>query len=275
MDGTATHAWVTATRWFAASVGRVSEISDGPAWDGARNLADLGGLPLVTGGSTTKGRVFRSAAPEWMTSQGWDDARAAGVTAVIDLRNDMERGRGEAHPVLDPGALAGFAVVHAPTEDPHDELFLTECGPWLDHPRSWAPNLRLYPNKIARVFAAIAEVDSPLLIHCAGGRDRTGMIGSMLLVLAGATPEAIVANYEAGFRGAALHRGHGWTYNADTREWVPPGEEGWTEDELDAALVDRRAVLHEWVAESNVTAYLLSAGVNEENLARLEGLLVT
>lgn len=251
------------------------EISDGPAWDGARNLADFGGLPLLTGGSTTKGRVFRSAAPEWMTSQGWDDARAAGLTAVIDLRNDMERGREDAHPVLDPDAMAEVTVVHAPTENPDDGQFLTECGPWLDHPRSWGPNLRLYPDKIAQALTAIAEVDGPLLIHCAGGRDRTGMIGSILLVLAGVTPKAIVANYEAGFRGAAHHRGHGWAYSPGTGEWISPTEEAWTEDELVAALADRRAVLLGWVAESNVRGYLLDAGVSEENLARLERLLVT
>ena len=37
-----------------------------PAWDGARNLGDLGGLALTAGGTTAPGRVFRSAAPEWV-----------------------------------------------------------------------------------------------------------------------------------------------------------------------------------------------------------------
>ena len=245
-----------------------------PKWDGARNLGDLGGLPLSTGGHTKTGRVFRSAAPEWMTSKGWDDARAAGVATIVDLRNEMERGRVEDHPVLDADAMAHVTVVHAPTEDPEDEQFLKECGRWLDHPRSWTPNLHLYPDKIARVLRAIAEAGTPLLIHCAGGRDRTGMIGSMLLVLAGATPESVVANYEAGFRGAAFHRGHGWAYNADTGEWVPPTDQAWTEEELDAALADRRVVLLEWVEKFDVAAYVLESGVAEEHLARLEHLLL-
>lgn len=68
------------------------------SWDGARNLADLGGLPLLTGGRTASCRVFRSAAREWMTERGWADARAAGLTTVVDLRNDMERGRLPVHP---------------------------------------------------------------------------------------------------------------------------------------------------------------------------------
>lgn len=246
-----------------------------PSWDGARNLGDLGGLPRSTGGCTKTGRVYRSAAPEWMTSKGWDEARAVGVATIIDLRNEMERGRSEDHPMLDPDDMADVTVVHAPTEDPEDEQFLKECGPWLDHPRSWTPNLRFYPDKIARVLTAIADAGTPLLIHCAGGRDRTGMIGSMLLVLADATPESVVANYEAGFRGASLHRGHGWAYNAESDEWVRPTDQPWAEEELNAALVDRRGVLLEWVEAFDVATYLLDSGVSEEQLMRLEQLLVS
>ena len=256
------------------SLSRVSVSALGPRWDGARNLGDLGGLPLAAGGKTEPGRVYRSAAPEWMTKRGWDDARAAGLTTIIDLRNEMERGRTDIHPLLDPDVMAGITVVHAPTEDPEDKEFLTECGPWLDHPRSWAPNLRFYPDKIARVFNAIAEAGPPLLIHCAGGRDRTGMVGSILLMLAGATHESIVANYEAGFRGAAQHRGHGWSFNADTATWVPPTDEPWGEEELDAAVADRRPALTEWLVTCHVEAYLLGSGVNEATLQRLKQLLV-
>ena len=97
-------------------------------WDGADNLADLGGLPLVDGGRTAHRRVRRSAAPDRLTAKGWRAARTAGLTRVIDLRNADERGRrGE---------------------------------------------------KFARVFAAIADADGPVLVHCAGGRDRTGMVCS-------------------------------------------------------------------------------------------------
>ena len=210
-----------------------------------------------------------------MTSKGWDDAGAAGVSTVIDLRNEMERGRSEDHPVLGPNDMAGVTVVYSPTEDPQDEQFLRECGPWLDHPRSWTANLRLYPDKIARVLMAIADAGTPLLIHCAGGRDRTGMIGSMLLALADATPESIVANYETGFRGAALHRGHGYSYTAESNGWAPSADQPRTEGALDTALADRRAALLDWVEAFDTAAYLLDSGVSNEQLMRLQQLLVS
>lgn len=243
-------------------------------WDGARNLADLGGLELVAGGETKRGRVFRSAAREWMTDRGWGEARDAGVRTVVDLRNEMEHGRSGVHPVIDARATAGVTIVSAPTEDPSDALFLERCGPWLDHPCSWTDNLQMFPEKIARVLDAVGRSTSPVLIHCAGGRDRTGMVGSLLLLLAGATPDSIVANYEAGFRGAAEHRGHGWSFDEVTDGWVHAADEPRTDQELDTALDDRRPALLDWVETFDAEGYLVAAGVDEGTRRRIERLLV-
>ena len=245
-----------------------------PTWDGARNLADLGGLALVSGGVTRCGKVYRSAAREWMTGRGWDEARAAGVTTVVDLRNEQEHGRTPAHPAIDADATTGITVVHVPTEDPSDGDFLQRCGPWIDHPRSWTTNLQMYPRKMGRVLDAVALSASPVLIHCAGGRDRTGMVGSLLLLLAGATPESIVANYEDGFRGAAEHRGHGWSFDQVTGSWVLAADEEWTESELEAALDDRRLALLEWVEAFDASGYLVATGLDAGARRRLEVLLV-
>lgn len=241
-----------------------------PAWEGARNAADLGGLPLVDGGTTAHGRVWRSAAPEWMTGAGWKDARGAGLTCVIDLRNEMECGRRPDHPVVEEEAMGGVTVVRAPTEEPDDPDFLEECGRWLDHPRSWAPNARRYPEKFADVFNAIAAADGSVLVHCAGGRDRTGMICSMLLALTGVEHDAIAANYEHGFRGAGAHRGHGLGYDPDTGEWTETtGSQPWSTAELDVAMADRIPVLTQWLAETDVEAYLSAAGLSADSLVRL------
>ena len=242
-------------------------------WDGARNLADLGGLPTVDGERTAYGRVWRCAAPEWMTAAGWRAAREAGLVRIVDLRNEVERGRREHHPVVDETAMDGVEVVHAPTEDPDDPEFLEECGPWLDHPRSWAPNAERYPAKLARVFTAIADSPGPVLVHCAGGRDRTGLVASMLLSLAGVEPDAIADAYEVGFREAGRHRGHGLGYDPATGEWVTAEDSAWSPEELDAALADRRPVLLQWLSVTDVAAYLAEAGLEPERIERLRLLL--
>lgn len=100
------------------------------------------------------------------------------------------------------------------------------------------------------------------------------MVASMLLVLADATPEAVVVNYEAGFRGAASHRGHGWAYDAGSGDWQRRTDRSWTEEQLDTALSDRREDILEWIATFDVAEYLLKSGVSEEQLRRLGRLLI-
>jgi hypothetical protein len=132
----------------------------------------------------------------------------------------------------------------------------------------------MFPEKIARVLDAVGRSTSPVLIHCAGGRDRTGMVGSLLLLLAGATPDSIAANYEAGFRGAAEHRGHGWSFDEVTDGWVLVADQAWTDQELDTALDDRRPALLDWVETFDAEGYLVAAGVDEGTQRRIERLLV-
>ncbi len=235
-------------------------------WDGARNHWDLGGLPLGGGGTTAYGRVWRSAAPESMTDAGWEAARRAGLSTVVDLRNDVER--------ADVVERSGVAVVHAPTEDPDDPRFLAECGPWLDHPRSWTPNTARYPEKFARVFTAIADAPGGVLVHCAGGRDRTGLVVSMLLVLAGVEPEAVASHYEECFREAAAHGGHGLAFDPALGEWQSAAEEPRAPDDLDQAIADRRPALRQWLDTTDVASYLTAAGLDAPRLARLASLLL-
>ena len=234
-------------------------------WHGAFNLRDLGGLPLIDGGSTVAGRVFRSGAPEWMTERGWDEARHAGLSTVVDLRNaPSETQRLPHHPVVAPTAMSFVSVVSAPTEDPDDEAFMAVCGPWLDHPRSYADNLAFYPSKFSAVFTAIGSAPGSVLVHCAGGKDRTGMVIAMLLSLTGVNTDAIVADYDEAFRTAnammrenpALHR-HFAT----------------TDDELDEWMAERTAALRDWLSGLDVESYLREAGVSPETLERLRGIL--
>jgi protein tyrosine phosphatase (PTP) superfamily phosphohydrolase (DUF442 family) len=242
------------------------------SWDGARNLIDLGGLPLVGGGETAYGRVWRSAAPEWMTYDGWVAARADGLATVVDLRNAEEAGRTEEHPAVPDEALAGVAVLRTPTEDPHDPAYLEACGLWLDHPTGWRPNVTMYPAKLAGVFTAIADADGPVLVHCAGGRDRTGMVCAMLLQVGGVEPEAIAANYAAGFRGAAAHRGHGLAYRPG-EGWVPVADAQWSDDEVEGRIADRLPVVREFLATFDTADYLREAGLDADRITRLRTLL--
>ena len=130
-----------------------------------------------------------------------------------------------------------------------------------------------YPEKFARVFAAIAECDRAVLIHCAGGRDRTGLVSAMLLHLTGVEPGAILDNYADGFRGAARHRGHGMGYSPLSGEWVMSQDQHWSPAELQAAISNRLPAIRDWLASTDVAAYLLQAGLETSLVDRLAEML--
>ncbi|GAB6903332.1 tyrosine-protein phosphatase [Kineosporia succinea] len=245
-----------------------------PSWPGARNLRDLGGRELAGGGVTRSGRVLRSGAREYLTDEGWRAARAAGLSTVIDLRNaPFETARSPRYPTVSASAYEDVAIVAAPTEDPDDRAFLEVCGPWLDHPRSWADNARLARGRVLRVLRAIGEAPGPVLIHCTGGRDRTGMISAMLLQLAGATATAIADDYEAGWRGAADHPGHGWVYAPDRGVWSEQHLAVPSPEEIDRQLADRIPWIHRWAGSFDTAGYLTAGGLEAARRRRLSTLL--
>jgi hypothetical protein len=232
-------------------------MMDGLHWPGGRNVRDLGGHTLRAGGRTTFGRVFRSAASEHLTDEGWAAAKAAGVRTVVDLRNaPAETGRTADHPVVRPASLRGLVFVPAPTEDPDDAEFLRVCGPWLDHPRSWADNARLAPDRIAAALRAVTRTDEAVIVHCAGGRDRTGMISAMLLHIAGATDQAIIEDYATGWRGAGAYAGHGWVYAPARESWQKQRHGPIDPAELERQIAARVPALREWIATFDGTGLL-------------------
>jgi protein tyrosine/serine phosphatase len=228
-------------------------------WDGAHNLVDLGGLPTTDGGVTASGRVFRSGSRESITDNGWHDAHAAGLTTIIDLRSLGEIGRRPTHPVVDETYIDRFTLVHAPTENPDDEEFQRICGPHLSHPRYYADNLAMWPEKFAAVFSGIAVASGAVLIHCGAGRDRTGMIAAMLLKLNGVTVDAIVADYAD----AVVRVNDHLRLNPSTHERSFSG------DEFDERLADRSTTLAAWIDGFDVRRYLLDAGLTVVELDRL------
>ncbi|MFI7482660.1 tyrosine-protein phosphatase [Kocuria sp. M1R5S2] len=218
-------------------------------WDGALNARHLAG------------DVWRMGRAERLTPAGWRAAATDGVRTVVDLRNAGERRRRRTDPVDEPAARAGITVLHRPTEDPAHPEFPLVGTPYLNSPRGYRDYLRLFPGPVAEAVRTVATAEGAVVAHCSAGRDRTGVLALLLLRLAGAGPERVVAEDEAATRGI--------------NEWhristVPhPVERHRPEEELAAVLADRRAALEELVAGLDAERYLRDAGLTTAELAAL------
>ena len=177
--------------------------------EGAVNVRDLGGLPTTDGGTTVPGRLLRSENLQELTPG--DVARLVdemGLTTVVDLRSTNEV-RVEGPAPLD--ALAGVRHAHHPVlrefldvSDTVKAALVTEaaqadrerypddpmCGHYLGY-------LENRPEEVVGALRSIATAPGAAIVHCAAGKDRTGVIVALALSVAGVEQEAIVADYAA------------------------------------------------------------------------------
>ncbi|WP_460753686.1 tyrosine-protein phosphatase [Myceligenerans cantabricum] len=161
-------------------------------WAGLLNARDLGGMPLAGGGVVPERALLRSESLSWLRPDGVEAARAYGTARIIDLRRPVETVE-YPHPF---GSADGGVALGAPEylNLPVQEVGDPEEGPWA---HLYAGMLERRPELFARAVGAIAAApDGPVLVHCAAGKDRTGLVVAFALSLAGVDDELIADDYE-------------------------------------------------------------------------------
>ena len=161
------------------------------ALEGCFNFRDLGGYRTPDGRRVRWRQLFRADSLSRLTGSDFDQLGAMGLATVIDLRTVSEvaeRGRVE-------WPAPGITYHHLP---------MLDVLPDRDEYVEWAaPDFvaRRYADMLATGASAVAEAlrvlaDSrchPAVIHCAAGKDRTGIISALVLGLLGVSDEDIVA----------------------------------------------------------------------------------
>ncbi|ARC56718.1 Tyrosine-protein phosphatase [Frondihabitans sp. 762G35] len=224
-------------------------------WQGFFNTRDLGGL-----GSASPGRIYRAGTVEAVTSTGWQQAVEAGVTTVVDLRDDDEVAADR--PVADPPA--SIRVVHVDLDDRSDEAFWADADRIDGTPLVLGPFLRGKPERVAAAVRCIAHADpGAVVFHCGAGRDRTGIVAVVLLSLAGASPAEIADDYA---RSAPA---------VSARARVVGGRD---EQPLIDAILAREGTSTQEVVSGlasgfDAEAYLLRAGLSEDEVEALRSRL--
>lgn len=164
------------------------------------NLRDYGGYAVGDGARVKTGLLFRSGHHAEASETDLGIVSSLGLTHVIDLRGDSERAR---HPCRRPdgfsaevhffeGETAGLA--------PH----LEAAQGSIDAETARQAMTHLYaalPDRIGvnfvlkRYFAALATGSGASLVHCAAGKDRTGMAVDLLHHILGVHPDNAMEDY--------------------------------------------------------------------------------
>ncbi|GAA2843001.1 tyrosine-protein phosphatase [Nonomuraea rubra] len=189
----------------------MSEMTRWIDLEGAVNARDLGGLPTRDGGRTRRGQIFRADNLQGLTPA--DVELLVGelrLRHVVDLRSNAEvslEGPGPLTrvPEVRHHHLTLFAEGGLHTDVEADTIDGERVLPWAERVLDeelrvtgfYFGYLRDRPDAVVAALRAMALRDGASLVHCAAGKDRTGVLSALALELAGATREAIVEDYVA------------------------------------------------------------------------------
>ena len=149
------------------------------------NLRDLGGLKNEQGQPLLTQRLYRSALP--LPTDLVDEQVRWPPDTVIDLRSEVE--------------MIGHHPLTGSVRQIHNVSLLAELAPDQKPPDSlpelYGTLLDTVPDRLGYVVGLVAESDGSTLIHCAAGKDRTGIAVALVLRLLGVPREIVIEDYLA------------------------------------------------------------------------------
>ncbi len=163
-------------------------------WDACNNARDLGGYPTANGNPTRWQALIRSDTLYLLTPAGQTALRDYGVRTIIDLRSPHELER-EANPFATQQEIEGVPrYLNIPLVDEDTAATGDAAGSMQD---DYCIILDKSKESMASVINAVAAniQQGAVLVHCAGGKDRTGIIIALLLSLAGVPRDTIIEDY--------------------------------------------------------------------------------
>lgn len=165
---------------------------------GAYNFRDMGGLKTKDGGTLKKGLLFRAGQLAGLTLGDLNDLQKLDIHYVFDYR-DQDEADMNPDPPIGQAKNERIAVNGSDRLTAHTEWNPKRFYQTFSHEKF----LRVYAGmpienaSYKRMMQLIAcpEQNLPLIHHCTGGRDRTGVGSMLILMLLDVPTETIMEDY--------------------------------------------------------------------------------
>lgn len=232
------------------------------------NVRDLGGLATVDGRAVRPGRVFRAASLHQLDPAYAEDWERLAIRTVIDLRRHRERVAGDWPDLLNSATVCELPML------PEDWLLdRSGFGSAQEHLSAVYDDMqRVGMVSIRASFDLLADPASyPLLFFCVAGKDRTGLLAALLLLVLGVSDDDMLDDYElSGDRVIALVESLRAQGRLDGNPMINQPVEALRAPR--AALAGSLARLR--ARHGSVAAYLASCGIGPEVLQAIRDNLV-
>ena len=236
--------------------------------DGPQNFRDLGGFLTASGQVVAWNRLYRADGLSGLSEGDIAWFRRLNIRTIMDLRSTAEQA---ARPDRVPEGVR-FCSCPMMREQGSGEqpgsasafLQSLKVG-YLAMIRDGAP---LVGSAVNAVLDGLEQ--GAVVFHCTAGKDRTGVLAAVLLLLLGVSEEDITADYEVSY-----------TYNArgvnravaQVPQLKPYLEQAGEDSVLHSNPKNIRAVLDELNA-GTISGWLKAAGVSPERQSRLRRILL-
>jgi len=240
------------------------------AWDACYNVRELGGYATENGEQIRWQALIRADNINRLTPEGQAALRDYGIRTIIDLRTLEEL---ETHPnpyAVRDGHSDRPRYLHLPLHDSDSEPEIEAAETIRDLYVVIIERNKALVAAVVKAVAASLE-DGAVLVHCHGGKDRTGIVVAFLLTLAGVPRDVIAQDY------------------ALSQELLEPGNLAWLEEQAQAQghpverprwMFSRPETMRGFLdyldqQYGGVEGYLEAIGVTRAEIARIREWLVT
>ncbi|HEY7641022.1 MAG TPA: tyrosine-protein phosphatase [Steroidobacteraceae bacterium] len=167
---------------------------------GGCNFRDIGGYATQSGRTVRWGRVYRAGVLSYFTDRDHETLHGLDVRAICDLRRAEEREREPSawpaggnrqrpeHLHWDDGTPPTIRAFAAQRPATAAGMFDAMIDLYRALPKWMAGRMR-------GMFDCIAAGSLPLVVHCAAGKDRTGVAIAMLLAALDVSRETAIEDY--------------------------------------------------------------------------------
>jgi len=171
------------------------------AFEALDNFRDYGDYATAAGTRVRQGHLFRSAHQANLTEADLERLASLDIGTVVDLRRPVERRR---QPSRRPMGFSGQVFesdLDEAGEAPHITFLKTaDLTPdsgrrFMTETYAQLPFAPAHLDLFGRYFRALGETDRPVLIHCAAGKDRTGMLAALTHHLLGVGRDDLFEDY--------------------------------------------------------------------------------
>ena len=182
--------------------GMIRHIPDNPflPTEGIHNLRDYGGYSVAGGGRVKTGLLLRSGHHADASAADLETVAGLNLRYVIDLRGDSERARHtcvrpdgfDAQVLYFEGETAGLAPHLEAAEGSIDA---TSAHRAMVELYGALPDREGLSSVLRDYFKALARGEGASLVHCAAGKDRTGIAADLLHHILGVHPDDAMHDY--------------------------------------------------------------------------------